>query len=586
MRYFILFLFFGCFAQAQEKPTYQEVLVEFHKNYMPRFEGPSEPVWEKHPDGWYYTVYNFDGQAQISGRYLFWDAKTGAYQKLDFDAAPEFRDPKAVAENEVLRTGKPYQLQAFYGYAGWEDDVIDSLAGKEDLSDDQLYALGRAYSSKATSLIEARGAIFQDAKKAYISSPDDKLSDGELLEYMHNRENARNCFRSLSRQTKNYPTPVGEPEIKAANEIMTAYLDLRQYYSYAKAKSLLTRNLYHSFISAEARNRLISCPPNAILITNGDNDTYPLYYEQDFHKVRPDVRVLNRSLLNIPAYINFYREAHGEQQAINLSLSEEMLANEASQITLVRPEGERESIKWEDLVRYLKDPKNHFVGTKMSTWKSPSPFVEINYRGTTLVQRIDRGTRSEMLLLDIMANNDAPLCFDAFTEGSKLMSFSSHLVRRGMAILLDTVEYDVTPGQLGTVDFDASYNLLMEDWGYRDYGHEMQSAQKYALGTRVIFINTLFAKPDSTYDAKCLELLDQLEEYVPTEKFPHKDQVSLQLAMVEMSFERIDKALQIVDQVKFHQEKVLASMPEKREAERAEFILDYANQIRAMLVEE
>jgi tetratricopeptide (TPR) repeat protein len=90
-----------------------------------------------------------------------------------------------------------------------------------------------------------------------------------------------------------------------------------------------------------AYNMLVGLEPNAILFTNGDNDTFPVWYLQEVKGFRKDVRIVNLSLLNTPWYGDQLRN---EEPRVPMTFTTEQLYED---IRPVRTE--------EGKVLYVKD---------------------------------------------------------------------------------------------------------------------------------------------------------------------------------------------------------------------------------------
>ncbi|MFT3824757.1 MAG: DUF2723 domain-containing protein [Chitinophagaceae bacterium] len=84
-----------------------------------------------------------------------------------------------------------------------------------------------------------------------------------------------------------------------------------------------------------ARNYLQSCPPNAVLFTAEDNDTYPLWYAQEVEGIRPDVRVMVNTIFAGDWCINQFRYKINESAPIDVLFTPEQIRGSNREVVYV-----------------------------------------------------------------------------------------------------------------------------------------------------------------------------------------------------------------------------------------------------------
>lgn len=313
-------LIIGFYSTAQKVlPTIDEVAQLFYETYDANELSYPQVGFEKRKNGWTVTTKKYTNNELINEQsYLYYDAVKSAYLKLPLKSRinDDTINYKSYVGDYQIRN---YQLHQFYGYEGWYKDVIEDLSKAKKLSDSSLYSLARAYSTYASALLSLQtGEALKNDLFALQMEPN-CISTIQLKLYDSLAYLAEQSFKRLVLQNAKFETVVGPITMKYANEVMVHFHTYLVYADKLAASFQLPENLYNDSVIAATKQLLQKCPTDAILLSLGDNDFYPVLYVQQKLGIRKDVYLINQSLLGLDRFI--YRATLPQFNAKPIQLS-------------------------------------------------------------------------------------------------------------------------------------------------------------------------------------------------------------------------------------------------------------------------
>ena len=236
-------------------------------------------------------------------------------------------------------------------------------------------------------------------------------------------------------------------------------------------------------------NYLEGTLPNSIVINYGDNDTYPLWYNQEVEGVRPDVRIMNQSYLGGGWYIEEMKHRYNESEAIPFKMPRHkyMFAGDFCYVQEIYPNPI--DIKQAMAVVYSDSPATRIdVTDRMSMDLIPArklllPVNKENVLKTGVVRPEDADlildtitlelkgetiSKPEVMILDLLANWnwERPIYF---TQPSLLQNIGllDYLQYDGYAYRFVPIKTKVESSlEIGRIDVDYLYTNLMEKFRY------------------------------------------------------------------------------------------------------------------------
>jgi hypothetical protein len=264
-----------------------------------------------------------------------------------------------------------------------------------------------------------------------------------------------------------------------------------------------------------AFNLLNTCDQNAILFTNGDNDTFPLWYLQQVEGVRRDVSVVNLSLLNTGWYI---RQLKKREPKVPIGLSDDAIDSDG---ILEWPTKRVISISVESdeaFEKYAKEVARFYPAESLRQQTAPAGGREMHIEiGPTFAGRFLR--TQDLMILEIVSASQfrRPIYFGFNLPIQNRIGLTPYLRTDGMALKL-------MPFRGVPYSPPALRHNLLEAYRYRGLNDPKvyfdDQAQGLLQSYRANFLTLVWYHLNLQQRHEALALLHRMEEIMPEAVLP------------------------------------------------------------------